>query len=152
MAEEKYYVEVDDDGTRWYAWPGTDRRLHRLDGPAIEYPNGRRDWYQNGLLHRVDGPAVESPNGRREWYQNDLLHRLDGPAVDRPDGERAWVQNGLLHRLDGPAVVYANGTKEWWLNDVRHTEDAWRAATQSMVELTVAEIETLLGKRIKIVK
>ena len=129
MAEEKYYVEVDDDGTRWYAWPGTDRRLHRLDGPAIEHSNGRRD-----------------------WYQNEVLHRTDGPAVDWPDRYRAWLQNGLLHRLDGPAVVYANGTKEWWLNDVRHTEDAWRAATQSMVELTIAEIETLLGKRIKVVK
>ena len=126
---EKYYVEVNDDGTYWYEWPGTDRRLHRTDGPAVEYSDGRRDWYQNGQLHRTDGPAVDWPNRYR-----------------------AWLQNGLLHRLDGPAVVYANGTKEWWLNDVRHTEDAWRAATQPVVEMTVAEIEAALGKRIKIVK
>ena len=126
---EKYYVEVDDNGTYWYAWPGEERKLHRLNGPAVEQADGYRAWWQNGQLHRNDGPAVESPSGLR-----------------------AWCQNGLLHRTDGPAVVYANGTKEWWLNDVRHTEDAWIAATQSVVELTIAEIETLLGKRIKIVK
>ena len=126
---EKHLVVVNDDGIFWFAWPGTGRKLHRLDGPAVEQADGYRAWWQNGYLHRNDGPAVESPSGYR-----------------------AWFQNGQLHRLDGPAVVYANGTKEWWLNDVRHTEDAWIAATQPAVELTIAEIETLLGKRIKVVK
>ena len=64
---EKYYVEVDDDGTRWYAWPGTDRGLHRLDGPTIEHSNGRRDWYQNEVLHRTDGPAVVNYNDVGFW-------------------------------------------------------------------------------------
>lgn len=149
---EQYYVEVDSDGTYWYAWPGTDRRLHRLGGPAVEYTTGSREWRQNGRLHRTDGPAIEYPDGYRAWYQNGLLHRTDGPAVDWPDRYRAWLQNGLLHRLDGPAVVYANGTKEWWINGAWHTEESWRAATQPVVEMTVAEIEAALGKRIKVVK
>ena len=126
---EQYYVEVDSDGTYWYAWPGTDRRLHRLGGPAVEYTTGSRAWYQDGLRHRLDGPAVERPDGYRAWYQNGLLHRLDGPAIERPDG-----------------------THRWYIDGVRHTEDAWRAATQPAVEMTVAEIEAALGKRIKVVK
>ena len=32
-------------------------RPHRLDGPAIEYSDGGKDWYKNGKLHRLDGPA-----------------------------------------------------------------------------------------------
>jgi len=25
-------------------------------------------WHQNGLLHRVDGPAVEYADGEKEWW------------------------------------------------------------------------------------
>jgi hypothetical protein len=126
---EKYYVEVDDGSTYWYAWPGTVRTLHRLGGPAIEHAAGYRAWYQNGQLHRTDGPAVENADVYRKWYQN-----------------------GQLHRTDGPAVEHADGTYGWWLNGTQYTEAAWRAATQPVVEMTVAEIEAALGKRIKIVK
>jgi hypothetical protein len=30
--------------------------------------NGNNEWYINGLLHRSDGPAVEYSNGRADWY------------------------------------------------------------------------------------
>lgn len=32
---------------------------HREDGPAVEYADGSKYWYQNGELHREDGPAIE---------------------------------------------------------------------------------------------
>jgi len=32
---------------------------HRLDGPAIEYLDGGKEWWINGKLSRVDGPAIE---------------------------------------------------------------------------------------------
>ena len=67
---------------------------HREYGPAVEYSDGGREWYQNGQLHRIDGPAVERPNGYRVWWQNGQLHRLDGPAVERPDGTCGWYING----------------------------------------------------------
>ena len=149
---EQYYVEVDDNGTYWYAWPGTERKLHRLDGPACVNADGSRAWFQNGQLHRLDGPAIEYPDGGSEWYQNGRLHRIDGPAVEHSDGYRAWYQNGILHRLDGPAAINVDGTEEYWLDGVQHTEESWRAATQPVVEMTVAEIEAALGKRIKVVK
>lgn len=37
-------------------------------GPAIEYVNGTRIWYQNGLLHREDGPAIEWFHGTKEYW------------------------------------------------------------------------------------
>jgi hypothetical protein len=37
--------------------------LHRDDGPAIEYSDGEKVWYQHGLRHRIDGPALEHANG-----------------------------------------------------------------------------------------
>jgi hypothetical protein len=61
-----YIVKVDDDGTkRWYL----DDKLHREDGPAVEYADGIKRWFLNDKLHREDGPAVEYTDGRA-WYLN----------------------------------------------------------------------------------
>ena len=85
----KYRVEVDEDGTRWYY--NSDNQFHRDDGPAIEYADGSKHWYQNGQLHRTDGPAVEYADGTKFWYQNGILHRTDGPAVEYANGAQALV-------------------------------------------------------------
>ena len=57
---------------------------------------------------------IEYANGDKAWWQNGLRHRLDGPAVERPDGYKAWYQNGKRHRLDGPAIEWASGSKFWY--------------------------------------
>ena len=75
----KYRVEVDICGTRRYH--NGANQLHRENGPAVEYADGTKCWYQKGLLHRTDGPAIEYSDGDKFWYQNDKLHRTDGPAV-----------------------------------------------------------------------
>ena len=33
----------------------------------------RKDWAQDGNLHRVDGPAIEYANGDKSWYQHGTL-------------------------------------------------------------------------------
>lgn len=44
---KEYKVLVDDEGTiRWYK----NGKLHRKDGPAVEYADGRQYWYINGEL------------------------------------------------------------------------------------------------------
>ena len=64
----KYRIEVDHYGTRWYR--NAMGQLHRIGGPAIEYTNGSKEWWQNGQRHRIDGPAIEWRNGVRFWYIN----------------------------------------------------------------------------------
>lgn len=68
-------------------------KLDRVDGPAVEWVNGREEWYRNGRLHRVDGPAIVwGTLGRKEWYLNGVRHREDGPAVERANGQvEFWV-------------------------------------------------------------
>ena len=62
-----YNVTVDVHGTtRWYL----DGKLHRENGPAVEYADGNKWWYLNGKRHRADGPAVEYADGTKEWYMN----------------------------------------------------------------------------------
>ena len=80
--------------------------------------NGTVRWrLPDGKLHRTDGPAVEYVHGTKAWYLNGELHRIDGPAIERANGYKAWFLNGELHRTDGPAIEDADGSKSWWLND-----------------------------------
>lgn len=79
----------------FWAWFTLDGKYHREDGPAIEYDDGRKEWWLNGALHRIDGPVVEYDNdGGKQWWVHDVLHRLDGPAVIRSDGREFWHING----------------------------------------------------------
>jgi len=93
----EYIVKKYEDRIEYY---NMENKLHREDGPAVEYSNGNKSWYINGSLHREDGPAVEYKSGYKEWYIN---------------GER--------HREDGPAIEYSNGTKEWWINGKKTEKD-----------------------------
>jgi hypothetical protein len=52
-------------------WYNEDNKLHREDGPAIEWANGGKSWYINDKLHREDGPAIEYTDGSKYWYIND---------------------------------------------------------------------------------
>ena len=35
------------------------------------YESGSKFWFLNGKLHREDGPAVEYADGGKSWYLND---------------------------------------------------------------------------------
>ncbi len=119
---------------------------------AIVYNSGTCRWYNSkGQLHREDGPALEFADGDKWWYLNNKRHREDGPAVKSADGYKAWYLNGKLHRKDGPAVEYTNGSKEWYLNGKKLTRKEFNKRIDGK-ELTVAEVERLLGHKVKIVK
>ena len=56
--------------------------------------NGSKQWRINGKLHREDGPAIEWADGDKWWYINDKLHRENGPAFEGANGHKAWWING----------------------------------------------------------
>ena len=91
-------------------------------------------------------------NGNRYWYLNGNCHREDGPAVEYADGTRWWYLNGKRHRENGPAIEYSDGRRWWYLNGVEYTEEEFLKLTTKAKELTVAEIESLLGYPVKVVK
>ena len=79
-------------------------------------------YLKNNIFHREDGPAIEWANGKKEWYLNGKRHRTDGPAIEYPSGTKSWWINGKEHREDGPAVEYASGLKYWCLNGIQLSE------------------------------
>jgi len=68
MKKEQPECRVGADGTK--SWWLNDR-LHREDGPAVEWPDGRKRWFLHGKCHREDGPAIEFADGNKSWYLND---------------------------------------------------------------------------------
>lgn len=131
-------TEITPEGDK--VWRNLCGRLHRADGPAIEFSSGTKVWYLNGERHRKDGPAVEYVDGAVEYWINGErvdppedanqptvrtngdrvwrnsageYHREDGPAVERFNGDKEWYRSGKLHREDGPAVERINGNKLW---------------------------------------
>jgi hypothetical protein len=37
-------------------------------------PSDYKEWRLNGKLHRVDGPAIEYANGDKTWWLNDKYY------------------------------------------------------------------------------
>ena len=94
-----YIVNVNEYGTkRWYL----NDKLHRTDGPAVEYVSGSKEWYLNGNLHRTDGPAMEWTDGTKRWF-------LDGVEYTEAD----WRKQ-LQKKVKAPCVgkiVEVDGVK-----------------------------------------
>lgn len=72
-------------------------KLHREDGPAWVEDNGAETWFLNGVPHRIGGPAVQLPCGRKEWWQLGELKRENNlPVIDDPSKGQWNIINGLL--------------------------------------------------------
>ncbi len=117
------------EGTREHWHRG---RLHREDGPAIEFAGtalrlrlpfgdlrlaGPADlWFRRGRLHREGEPAVRDAKGSALWFTDGRVHREGGPAVEDVDDEGTnlwWFREGTHHRDDGPAFVHDGLGTEW---------------------------------------
>ena len=93
--------------------------------------------------------------GNIAWYKDAkmiITHRVGGPAIEYASGTKAWFLDGQRHRTDGPAIEWVNGTKGWYLNGQQLTEQEHAHRVNPAQEMTVADIEAALGKRVKIVK
>ena len=66
--KQEQYIHIDKEGTKIYYKDKEMTIVHRLDGPAVEYTDGHKEWYVNGNKHRLDGPASEWSNGAKFWY------------------------------------------------------------------------------------
>ena len=104
---------------------------------------------QDYIWYKLQGYNIDADTDQVIWLLDGKYHREDGPAHISQDGYRAWHLNGKLHREDGPAVIWASGRQAWYLNGKEVTEEAVMQPTK---ELTVAEVERLLGYSVKIIK
>lgn len=147
----KSVLYVSPAGTKY--WKNISKMNHREDGPAVEFVNGTRWWFNNGKKHRVDGPAVEYIDGSEEWWVDDVRHREDGPAVINLGHYQMheWFKYGKRHRLDGPAVTCSNPDVEsYYIDGERVLEEEFGVSVTSFLlncskesaEIIVKELRT----------
>jgi hypothetical protein len=110
----------------------------------------RTEWKFEGKRHRENGPAIEWSDGTKSWHINGKLHRENGPAIEYADGSKYWYINGKRHRENGPAVENADGSKYWFINGEELTEEQFNS--RNVKELSMDELEKILGHKVKIVK
>ena len=147
----KYEVTVEEfSGFTRTEWR-VDGKLHRLDGPAVEWSDGRKEWWVEGERHCLDGPAVEWSDGSKAYWVEGKCHRLDGPAIERSNGNKEYYVEGKLHRLDGPAVEYSDGDKWYYVEGIQLSEEEFLLKTQPTKKMTVSEIEEKFGFKVEIV-
>jgi hypothetical protein len=148
MNKKEQFIHVDEKGNKYYHSDREMQKLHREDGPAVEYADGDKEWWVNDKRHREDGPAIECADGGKEWWINDKrLTEEEFNARNRrenfkpqhltPMKKEQFIHidtNGnkfyysdremkIRHREDGPAIEWSDGDKEWWINDKLHRED-----------------------------
>lgn len=99
-------------------------RLHRTDGPAVEFDDGGTEYWVNGKLHRDGGlPAITrmgNKNSERHYYDRTRHGRDPEMAV----AMEVWFVGGVAHRDgDEPAYIdYKNGTRQWAIRGKLHRD------------------------------
>ena len=67
----EYKVKVHKTRTEWYF----NGKLHRKDDlPAVENVNGDKEWWLNDKRHRENGAAIEYADGCKVWYINGMMY------------------------------------------------------------------------------
>jgi len=93
-------------------------------------------------------------DGTEHWYNsNDQIHREgDKPAYIDPDGHKEYWIKGKRHREKGPSVIFSDGRVQYWLNGEKIAKEEHERRTKHVLEITIAELETQFGCKVRIVK
>ena len=46
------------------------KQVKMIEYTVKVFDNGDKYWFLNDKIHRIDGPAVEYANGNKRWYLN----------------------------------------------------------------------------------
>lgn len=114
---EDYDILIEEDGSKFWYYEG---KLHREDGPAVEYSYGTKFWYYYGNIHREDGPAVEWTDGCKAWFlvginylEEEYNHQIELMRTHHLNWDRSLV----LDENDNPiplhiCVCFAHSSSE----------------------------------------
>jgi len=113
-------------------------KIHREgDKPGVICADGDKFWYSNDVFHRTKGPAVEYNDGRQEWWLEGTELREEQwelavgiTKVEETDQStcyyRKFDNEWKLHCTDGPAIVETHtGCERWFWEGKELSEEEW---------------------------
>ena len=87
-------------GTKFWYY-GNGRKLHRDDGPAIEWNFGAEEWYMMGNRHRADGPAYTDPTENIiEWWWQDEEYEFNEFVIKAEWSNEKIIEYKLTHKVE----------------------------------------------------
>jgi len=101
MKQEQQYIWIDEYGNKCYYKDKAMTIYHRLDGPAVEYADGSKEWYVDDKRHRLDGPACDWADGHKSWYvDGERLTERRFNALSAPTLELTLEQIAAKYGVD----------------------------------------------------
>lgn len=89
----------------------------------------------NGDLHREDGPALEWNDGTKVWFQNNVMHRNDGPAYEGCDGALQW----FVHGTEVTAAEFRDWRAQFLEEQKQRWEDRQREILENAADATILQ-------------
>lgn len=74
-------------------WHTKDGKLHRLDGPAVEYTNGNKEWWINGVEYSKEDFLVHT---RSKFTSSLSLHQKLGLALGVTFDENSFKESEVI--------------------------------------------------------
>jgi hypothetical protein len=138
--------------------------------PVMEVDTaGNKYWILNRKLHRIDGPAIEFISGTKRWYLQDISYTeaewkkkvaamkkkaastsASTPKVDatQPVMYDPKFLNGKLHREDEPAVAQSTSVSDHLKSDL--SQGTFRVAAKTIPKTArTALLAFLKAKKVK---
>lgn len=63
-------------------WLNDQGRTHREEGPAIEWDDGSKEWWEHGKRHRENEPAIKWPGYEGFWSGGVFVSGRTEPPLD----------------------------------------------------------------------
>ena len=91
-------------------------KIPNKNGMYINDDYGTKHTFKNNLRHSYNGkPAIEYSDGTKKWFRNGMEHRLYGPAVEYSDTRR-WFLFGVHYFEDDYNEIMKNVLLFLWKN------------------------------------
>ena len=137
-------TDILDDGTK--IWRNRGGQIHRIGGPAIEFSDGSREWYVDGLAHREDGPAIDWKSGEKRWF-------IKGEEMSEREFHDHLSQKKFYHLLnlfgDKEIDIYQFLSQiDTFANNIQLERDPFKSFLQSQINTyqNITQLAPLLHK------
>lgn len=99
------------EGTRYFMRNG---KVHRdLDKPAVVHMNGHMEWLNDGKLHRENGPAVIFANGKQLYFTNGKEWHAEGVRAHVQNAKQAAAARKAAAAARHAAETAKHATIRW---------------------------------------